>query len=212
MISDSSRMLPEKRSIASRSGPSSITISTKSPPLGAGPTTRITSSSRLRRSCRTRRRWRDRRHVAHVDVVMRHRRHVGQREQPALVAHLHRHGPGADAVEHAAGQRVGHHAARRRVQHQRRGVRGGEPVVEPVQPEVRDRRHIDQHFRDHHEQDREHEEPARQPRCAPAFAARRAAWPWLLRLRRSLDRSPVSAEAPQQAQNAPHPGTRRNAA
>ena len=37
-------MLPEKRHIALRSGASSRTISTKSPPIGAGPTTRMTSS------------------------------------------------------------------------------------------------------------------------------------------------------------------------
>ena len=45
MTSDSSRMLNEKRSMAWRSGASSITISRKSPPIGAGPTTRITSLS-----------------------------------------------------------------------------------------------------------------------------------------------------------------------
>ena len=38
-------MRPEKSSIALRSGASSSTISTNSPPIGAGPTTRITSAS-----------------------------------------------------------------------------------------------------------------------------------------------------------------------
>ena len=47
MISDSSSTLTEKRSIAFRSGPISSTISTKSPPIGAGPTARSTSLSRL---------------------------------------------------------------------------------------------------------------------------------------------------------------------
>ena len=44
-------------------------------------------------------------------------------------------GAGADAAENLPRQALGHHAARRRVQHQRRGVGGGEPVVQPVQPE-----------------------------------------------------------------------------
>ena len=48
MISDSSSTLTEKRSIAWRSGPISMTISTKSPPIGAGPTARSTSVSLLR--------------------------------------------------------------------------------------------------------------------------------------------------------------------
>jgi hypothetical protein len=45
MISDRIRMRMEKSTIALRSGASSSTISTKSPPMGAGPTTRITSAS-----------------------------------------------------------------------------------------------------------------------------------------------------------------------
>ena len=43
--SDSNRMFQEKISIFSRSGFSSSTISTNSPPIGAGPTTRMTSAS-----------------------------------------------------------------------------------------------------------------------------------------------------------------------
>ena len=42
--SDTSRTLTEKFTIAFCSGASSITISRKSPPIGAGPTRRITSS------------------------------------------------------------------------------------------------------------------------------------------------------------------------
>ncbi len=76
----------------------------------------------------------------------------GGGEQAALLAHLHRHCPGADAVENLPGETLRHHAARRRVEHQRRGVRGGQAVVEPGQAEIRDRRHVDQHFRQHHEQ------------------------------------------------------------
>ena len=163
-------MLNEKRSMAWRSGASSSTISRKSPPIGAGPTTRITSLSLDRQRVEGIEDGAVPRHVAHVDVVVDHRRHFGDGEQPALRAHLHRHGAGADAAEDLPRQAFGHHAARRRVQHQRRGVGGGEPVVQPVEPEVRDRRHIDQHFRDHHEQDREDEELAGQtePRRRPA--------------------------------------------
>ena len=43
--SDSSRMLTEKPSMALRNGTSSTMISMNSPPIGAGPTTRITSLS-----------------------------------------------------------------------------------------------------------------------------------------------------------------------
>ena len=50
IIRESSSTLTEKRSIAWRSGPISITISTKSPPIGAGPTARSTSESRLMNS------------------------------------------------------------------------------------------------------------------------------------------------------------------
>jgi hypothetical protein len=45
MISDRIRMRMEKSTIARRSGASSSTISTNSPPMGAGPITRITSVS-----------------------------------------------------------------------------------------------------------------------------------------------------------------------
>ena len=45
MTSDSSMMLIENRRMAWRSGASSSTISRKSPPIGAGPTTRMTSWS-----------------------------------------------------------------------------------------------------------------------------------------------------------------------
>ena len=114
------------------------------------------------------------RHVAHVDLVMHHLRHVGGRKQAALRARLHRHRAGADAAENLPRQSVRHHAARRCIEHQRRGVGGGEAVVEPVQAEVRDRRHVDQHFGDHHEQDRQDQELAGQakPHRSRRLAAR----------------------------------------
>ena len=98
--------------------------------------------------------------VAHVDLVIDRGRHVAGHQQAALLAHLHGDGTRADAVEHLTRQRVGH--VRRRLQHQRGGIGGVQPVPEPVQPEIGDRRHIDQHFRDHHEQDRKDQELAGQ--------------------------------------------------
>ena len=92
-------MLVEKRSIAWRSGASSITISRKSPPIGAGPTTRMTSLSLHNSVSNASTMARCHGHVAHVDVVMDLRRHVGDREQAALRAHLHRHRARADAAE-----------------------------------------------------------------------------------------------------------------
>ena len=115
-------------------------------------------------------------HVAQVDVVIDRRRHVADHQQAALLPHLHGDGARADRVEHLPGQMVGH--VRRRLQHQRGGVGVGELVAEPVQSVVRDRRHIDQHFRDHHEQDREDEElvgqaePRGEPLLQPGAGSR----------------------------------------
>ena len=122
-------------------------------------------------------------------------------EQPALRAHLHGDRAGADAAEDLPRQALGHHAARRRIEHQRRGVGGGEPVVQPVEPEIGDRRHIDQHFRDHHEQDREDEELAGQPERS----ARRPARPAAVRVAdavvlRSCDVRPSQPKPAQQTQ------------
>ena len=68
------------------------------------------------------------RQVAHVDVLVQRVRDFGDRQQPALVADLHRDRLGADAVEDLARQALRHHAARRGVEHERRRVRGGEAV------------------------------------------------------------------------------------
>ena len=45
-------------------------------------------------------------HVAHVDVLVDRGRHVGDGEQPALLADLHGDGARADAVEDLLGQAV----------------------------------------------------------------------------------------------------------
>ncbi len=108
------------------------------------------------------------RHVAHVDVVVDGRRHVvSQRQQLALMSDLHGDRAGVDAVENLALDVVGD-AVGRGLEHERRGIGRREPIAEPVQPEVRDRGHIDQHFRQHHEQQREDEQLARQPKARPA--------------------------------------------
>ena len=112
-------------------------------------------------------------HVAHVDVVVDGRaasRSTASRRRcwPIFMATAR----APIAVEDLARHRLRHHAARRRLEHQRGGVGGGQPVVEPVQPEIGDRGHIDQHFRDHHEQDREDEELARQSQARHARAGR----------------------------------------
>ena len=105
---------------------------------------------------------RPRAHVAGIDLLLHLAGEIGRGEQAALLAHLHRHRPGADAVEDLLGEALRHHAARRRIEHQRGGVGGGEAVIEPGQAEIRDRRHIDQHFRQHDENDRQDQKLARQ--------------------------------------------------
>ena len=89
-------------------------------------------------------------------------RQIGTGEQPPLLPHLDGDGAGADAGQDLAGERIGHIAQRRSVQHQRGGVRGGEAVVEAVEPEVRDRGHIDQHAGDRHQGDRQEQQLAGQ--------------------------------------------------
>ncbi len=104
---------------------------------------------------------RPRRDRAHVDVVIDHRRDVIHREQPALLAHLDRDRTRADALQHLPRQFVRDHAARRRLEHEGRGVRGGDAIVQPVHPEVRDRRHVD-HDRGHqHERNGQQQQLAR---------------------------------------------------
>ena len=78
------------------------------------------------------------------------------------VAHLHRHRAAPTLSRICRASVSGTLPLGRGVEHQRGGVGGGQPVVEPVEAEVGDRRHIDQHFGEHHEQDREHEELAGQ--------------------------------------------------
>ena len=102
----------------------------------------------------------DRAGAAHVEGVVDGGRHVVDGQHAAALAHLHGDGAGADAVEDLFGEAVGHHAVRRGVEHQRRGIAGLQPILEPGDAEIGHRRHIDQHFRDHHEQDREDEELA----------------------------------------------------
>ena len=159
----------EKRYIACRSGGSSITTSMNCAPPGAGPTTRIAwlpvSSIISKESTIADHTVM----VAHVDVVIDRRRQIGAGEQPALLAHLDGDRARADAVEDLPRQRIRHHAERRGIEHQRGGVGRRQPVVEPVDPEIGDRGHVDQHSRDHHQRNGQQQqlagqaEPARRP-------------------------------------------------
>ena len=111
--------------IALRSGASSSTISTNSPPIGAGPTTRITSLSAQNSvsNASMMARCHD---MSRMSMSWLIAGGISRgREQPALLAHLQRDGAGADAVQDLARDRVRHHAVRRRLEHQRRGVGGG---------------------------------------------------------------------------------------
>ena len=121
------------------------------------------------------------RHVAHVDVLLDLRRHVGSGQQAALGAHLHRHGARADAFQDLLRQTLRHHAARRGVEHQRGGVRGGQPIVEPVEPEIGDRRDVNENFRHHHEQDGEEQQLAGKADARGPRRARRRQRNWLAR-------------------------------
>ena len=117
------------------------------------------------------------RHRPHVDVVVDRRRQIGAGQQPPLLAHLDGNGMRANAGEDLPRQRIRHHAGGGRIQHQRGGVRGRQPIVQPVHPEVGDRRHIDQQSRDHHQRNGQQQQLARQ-----AEPPRRQQ-PWLFRIR-----------------------------
>ena len=158
--------LREKRYIARRSGFSSVTTSMNWALPGAGPTTRIAWSPV---SVIISQRIDDRRphrHLAHVDVVVDRGRQVGAGEQPPLLAHLDGDRPRADAGQDLARQRIRHHPERRGIEHQRRGIGRGQPVVQPVGPEIGDRGHIDQHFRDHDQRNGQQQQLAGQPEPA----------------------------------------------
>jgi hypothetical protein len=107
----------------------------------------------------------------HVDVMVDRRRQIGAGEQAPLLSHLDGDRAGADALQDLPRQRIRDHAQRRRVQHQRRGTRCRDAVVQAIDPEVRDRGHVDHQAGDHDERDRQQQqfagkaEPA--PRCWP---------------------------------------------
>jgi len=103
--------------------------------------------------------------IAHVVSGGDHGRHVIDREHAPARAHLHRHRARTDGVENLLAELVGDDAVRRGVEHERRGVSGGQPVLQPYDAEIGDRRHIDQHFRDHHEENRENEEFSRKAKA-----------------------------------------------
>ncbi len=88
-------------------------------------------------------------------------------------------------------QHLRHLAARQRLGGKRRQPRRRQPVVQPVDAVVGDRRHEDQHFRQHHERRRQHQQLERQAEAQPLqpqprqrgrfagdqWAAQRNPWP-----------------------------------
>ena len=113
------------------------------------------------------------RHRPHVDVMVDRRRQIGAGEQPALLPHLDRHRPRADAGQDLPRQRIRHHAGGRGIEHQRRGIGRRQAVVEPVHPEIRDRGHIDQDAGDHHQRDGQQQQLAGQAEPARRLRPRR---------------------------------------
>jgi hypothetical protein len=93
-------------------------------------------------------------------------RQIGAGQKPPLLAHFDGDRARADAAEDLARQRLRHHAGRRRIEHQRRRVRRGQPIIETIDPEIRDRGHVDQHFRDHHQRNRKQQQLAGQAKPA----------------------------------------------
>src|ERR1700682_2308306 len=137
MTTDRSRMLPENRSMAARSGCSSSTISTKSPPIGAGPTTRMRSFSRHSRVLNAST-------MAGKAAMARMSKSWstgGSLSEPASSRRVWPVFLAADAVEELLGEAGGHHAAGGGLQHQGGGVGGRQAVLEPAQAEIGDRRH-----------------------------------------------------------------------
>lgn len=114
-----------------------------------------------------------RRHVAQVDVVLDRGRQVVAGEQPALLAHLDRDRARIDAFQDLPRQRIGNHAERRRVEHESCGVGCGDTVVQAVDPEIRDRRHVEQAGRDHHQGNGQHQQLAGQAEPARLTRPRR---------------------------------------
>ncbi len=66
-------------------------------------------------------------------------------------------------------RRIRHHSGGGGIQHQRRGIGGRQAVIEPVHPEVGDRRHVDQEPGDHRPGNR-------QQQSLPDSPSRRSAW------------------------------------
>ena len=137
------------------------------------------------------------------------RRHIGGGEQAALGAHLHRHRARADAVQDLLRQAFRHHAARRGIEHQRGGVRGGQAVVEPVEPEIGDRRHVDENFRHHHEQDGEEQQLAGKADARAARAGRGAVGATGSLVGSVPGSNIASTENSQPSYDAPHPRARQ---
>ena len=161
-------MFQEKRSIAFCNGALSMTISMNSPPRGAcsdhAQNVIFVIGQGLecvddRRACHDTSRMSNSRCTCGGTI---RKWRAGAAATPVFMATAR--APMLD--ENLARQAFRHHAARRGVEHERRGMRGMQLVVQPVETEIGDRRHIDQHFRQHHEQDREQQQLAGQSESA----------------------------------------------
>ena len=108
---------------------------------------------------------------AHVDIVIDRRRQIGAGQQPALLPHLDGDRARADAGQDLPRQRIRDHARRGGIQHQRRGIRRRQPVVQPVHPEIGDRGHVDQHSRDHDQRNGQQQQLAGQAEPARRLSA-----------------------------------------
>ena len=79
------------------------------------------------------------------------RRQVGTGKQATLLAHLDGDAAGIDRGQDLARQGIWNHTGGGSIEYQRGGIRGSQPIVQAVGPEIGDGGHIDQHLRDYHQ-------------------------------------------------------------
>ena len=100
------------------------------------------------------------------------RRQVGAGQQATLLTHLDGNGTRTDAAEDLTRQRIRHHARRRGIQHERRGIRRRQTIIQPVHSEIGDRRHVDENFGDQDKRDRQQQQFSGQAKAPPQRQAR----------------------------------------
>ena len=182
MISATTTTLREKRYIDCRSGSSSVTISMNWALPTPGPTMRIgwlpVSSiiwNEPVMACHT---VMSRRSMSCSIVAGRLSLASRRRCWPILMATAR----ALMLLRISPRQRIRHHAERRRIEHQRRRVGRGDAVVEPVDPEVGDRGHIEQDGRDHHQGDGQQQQLAGQAKPTRSARSRHRLVRWPIRI------------------------------